>query len=94
MPTADKPAGLIIIHQVQPSYSQEALDAKLQGVVTVSLVTQEDGTPADLRVVKGLGKGLDEKALEAVRQWQFKPRFINGVFSPQDATLELDFRLK
>jgi TonB family protein len=93
-PAAPKPVGIEIVHQVQPSYSQEALEANLQGAVLVSLVTQEDGTPTDLRVVEGLGKGLDEKALEALSQWRFKPVFSNGVFVPQQVTLQVDFKLK
>lgn len=83
-----------ILRQVQPEYSQEALDAKLEGGVTVSLVTQADGTPGNLHVIQGLGKGLDEKALDALSQWRFKPIFVNGSFYPSELTLRVYFTLK
>jgi TonB family protein len=83
-----------IVRRVQPTYSQEALEAQLQGAVLVSLTTQPDGSPSDLRVVEGLGKGLDEKAMEALAQWRFKPVFVNGIFLPQQVTLRVDFKLK
>lgn len=93
-PIAVREIPIEIVRRVQPSYSQEALDAKLQGAVLVSLTTQPDGSPADLRVVEGLGKGLDEKAMEALAQWRFKPVFVNGIFLPQQVTLRVDFKLK
>jgi len=93
-PPIPSPPGIEILNQVQPTYSQEARDAHLEGAVLVSLVTQENGKPTNLRIVEGLGKGLDESALEAVSQWRFKPLYLNGVFSPSEITLRIYFKLK
>ncbi len=54
-------------------FSDEAVKAKYQGTVFLSLIVTADGRPTDIRVASGLGMGLDEKALEAVRKWRFKP---------------------
>jgi periplasmic protein TonB len=54
-------------------FSDEAVKAKFQGTVFLSLIVTPDGRPTDIRVASGLGMGLDEKALEAVRKWRFKP---------------------
>jgi TonB family protein len=83
-----------ILHQVQPYYSQEAMDAKLEGVVVISLITREDGTVGDLQVIQGLGKGLDEKALGAAGQWRFKPFYVNGQFSRSQVMLRFYFMLR
>lgn len=50
-----------VIHRVDPEYTEEALDAKLQGTVALSMVVGIDATPGEIKVVRGLGKGLDEK---------------------------------
>jgi protein TonB len=54
-------------------FSDEAVKAKFQGTVFLSLIVTPDGRPTDIHVASGLGMGLDEKALEAVRKWRFKP---------------------
>ena len=63
----------VLIRQVEPEYSQQARLAKYSGTVQVYLLVDKNGHPPNLRVVKGVGMGLDEKAIEAVRQYQFKP---------------------
>jgi protein TonB len=82
-----------IIHKVEPQYSKEALDAKLQGEVRLSLVIGADGIPSDIKVVRGLGMGLDEKAVEALQQWRFKPATRHGEPVDQKMTLIMNFRL-
>jgi TonB family protein len=62
----------------EPQYSPEALAAGLQGTVLVSLVVDEKGRPQDIKVVRGLSLGLDEKAIQAVGTWQFKPGYRAG----------------
>jgi periplasmic protein TonB len=56
-----------------PQFSDEAVKAKYQGTVTLVAIITPDGRATDIHVVKGLGLGLDEKAIEAVRQWRFRP---------------------
>ncbi len=61
------------IETIQPDYSDEARLAGLEGTVQVSVTVAEDGTPGNPEIVRSLGLGLDEKALEAVKQWHFTP---------------------
>ncbi len=92
LPAAQIPLDMEIV--IHPSPSSDGLDAKIRKTVMVSLVTREDGTPADLQVVNGQGTALEEKALEEVSQRRFKPVFMNGVFAPQRVIMQVDFRLK
>ncbi|HWF39759.1 MAG TPA: energy transducer TonB [Candidatus Acidoferrales bacterium] len=57
----------------QPQFSDEAVKAKYQGTVLLVAIITADGRATDIRVAKGLGLGLDEKAVEAVRTWRFRP---------------------
>ena len=57
----------------QPQFSDEAVKAKYQGTVLLVAVITADGRATEIRVAKGLGLGLDEKAVEAVRTWRFRP---------------------
>jgi TonB family protein len=82
-----------VILKVDPSYSTEALEAGLQGTVILSLVVQTDGVATDLRVVRSLGRGLDEKAIEAVQKWRFRPGAKSGQSVPVFVTVEVNFRL-
>jgi periplasmic protein TonB len=67
-----------VLFQPEPEFSEEARKAKLSGSVEVYLWVDEHGNPAHVRVVRGIGMGLDEKAAEAVRQYKFKPAMANG----------------
>jgi protein TonB len=83
-----------VIHSVVPEYTQEAKDAKLQGMVVLSAVIGIDGVPSDIKVVQGLGKGLDEKAVECVQKWRFKPGLnYFGEPSPTEIRMNVMFRL-
>jgi TonB family protein len=77
----------------EPDFSEEARKAKYQGTVTLAAVIGPDGKPHNLRVVRSLGMGLDEKALEKVRTWLFEPGKRNGQPVSVAMTLEVDFRL-
>ncbi|HEY2041003.1 MAG TPA: energy transducer TonB, partial [Edaphobacter sp.] len=63
---------------VDPEFSEEARKAKASGDVTVYLWVDEHGNPTHIRVLRGMGMGLDEKAVEAVKQYRFKPAMENG----------------
>ena len=62
-----------ILDLVPPEYTDEAVDAGVEGSVELELRVREDGTAHGIKVVRGLGMGLDERAVEAVRQWRFDP---------------------
>jgi len=66
------------LNHPNPQYADEALRAGLQGKCILSLVVSSDGRPENVRVSRGLGMGLDEKALAAVRTWTFEPARKNG----------------
>ncbi|HEY0703776.1 MAG TPA: energy transducer TonB [Candidatus Acidoferrales bacterium] len=75
-------------------YSDEAIKAKYQGMVLLSVVVTPDGKATDIHVVKGLGLGLDEKAIEAVRTWHFRAAMgPNQKPAPVRLTVEVVFRL-
>lgn len=82
-----------LIYKVEPEYSEEARKAKYQGTVVLYVVVDEKGMPRDLKVIRALGLGLDEKAVEAVQQWRFRPGYLNGKPVPVAATIEVNFRL-
>ena len=68
----------ILLTRSEPSYTEEALIARLQGTVRLSAVIDEEGTPHDIHVLRPLGLGLDEKAVEAVSGWRFKAAIRDG----------------
>lgn len=86
--TAPKP-----IYSPAPNYSEEARKAKLQGTVMLSLVVDAHGNPTNIRVVRSLGMGLDENAIEQTRMWRFIPGTRNGLPVPVRVVLEVTFRL-
>jgi len=68
----------VVISQVEPEFSEEARRAKYPGDVIVSLIVDANGMPQNVHVLHGVGMGLDEKAVEAVKQYRFKPARENG----------------
>ncbi len=83
----------VIVYRVEPEYSEEARKAKFQGTVVLSIVIDERGVPTNFKVVRPLGLGLDEKAIEAVQKWRFKPGQKDGRPVAVMATIEVNFRL-
>jgi len=77
----------------EPDFSEEARKAKYQGTVTLSAIIGPDGKPRNIHVVRALGMGLDEKAVQKVRTWLFEPGKKNGQPVAVAMTLEVDFRL-
>lgn len=82
-----------VLAKVEPEYSEEARKAKFQGTVMLYIEVDENGKPKNLRVVRALGLGLDEKAIEAVSRWKFRPGFKDGKAVTVAATVEVNFRL-
>jgi protein TonB len=83
----------IIIHKVEPEYSEEARKARWQGVVQLSVIVDETGHPRDIKVAQSLGLGLDQKAIEAVEKWLFKPGTKDGKPVAVFATIQVSFHL-
>ena len=83
-----------IIKKVDPQYSEEARKARYQGTVILEAIVQKDGSVQIVRVVRSLGFGLDEKAIEALRQWKFSPAKQNGVAVPVALNIEVNFNLR
>jgi TonB family protein len=84
----------VLIHSVEAEFSDEARRAKYQGVCLVSIIVDRNGVPQNPRVVRPLGMGLDEKALEAIKQYRFKPAMKDGKTPvPVMINVEIDFRL-
>lgn len=83
----------LLIHRVDPEYSEEARKAKHQGTVELYIEVEPDGKAHKIIVRRGLGLGLDEKAIEAVRQWRFKPAYKDGHPVTVGALVTVHFRL-
>jgi len=81
------------IYAPEPEYSEEARKVKHMGTVVLQLVVGSDGNPRDIRVVRTLGLGLDEKAIEAVRRWRFEPAKKDGKPVAALVSVEVDFHL-
>jgi protein TonB len=82
------------IYCPQAQFSDEAVKAKYQGTVLLVAIVTAEGRATEIHVVKGLGLGLDEKAIEAVRTWRFKPALgPNGKPAPVRQTIEVTFHL-
>jgi TonB family protein len=83
-----------VLHSVEAEFSDEARRAKYQGVCLISLIVDTQGNPQNIRIARALGMGLDEKAIEAIRQYKFKPAMKDGKTPvPVMITIEVDFRL-
>jgi protein TonB len=82
-----------ILYKVEPEYSEEARKAKFQGTVLLFVVVDEKGNPRDIKILRPLGLGLDQKAVEAVEKWKFSPGNKDGKPVPVQAQIEVNFRL-
>ena len=82
-----------LLWKTEPEYSEEARKARHQGSVMLALEIDQDGKPRNIRVVRSLGLGLDERAVEAVSQWRFKPGLLNGRPVNSPVSVEVSFRL-
>jgi TonB family protein len=83
-----------LIQKIEPMWTEEARQAGISGMVLVSLTVDPEGMPQDLVVTRKLGSGLDEMALEAVRQWRFRPGLKDGEgVAVRDVTVAVDFRM-
>jgi TonB family protein len=83
----------VLLRKVEPAYSEEARKAKYQGNALLLVDVDTSGNATNTRMVRSLGLGLDEKAIEAVSSWKFRPAMKNGSAIPITVQVEVDFRL-
>ncbi len=84
-----------ILVQTIPSYTDEAIKAKVQGVVLLQAIIRKNGRVDSPVVLRGLGYGLEEKAIkEIVANWRFRPAMLNGRAVDLQATIEVTFNLR
>jgi len=77
-----------VISRVEPQYSDLARKGRIEGTVVLEAIVKKDGSVDILRVVRGLGFGLDENAVKALKQWRFRPGMKNG--DPVDVSLNIE----
>jgi TonB family protein len=86
-------AAPVVIYSVEPEFTEEARRANFQGSVSIKLVVDSQGNPQDVQLIRHLGMGLDEKAIEAVRQYKFKPAMYQGHPVSVQIIIDIDFHL-
>jgi TonB family protein len=84
----------VVVKQVKPRYTDEAMKAKIQGTVLLECVVDVDGTVGEIKVTRALDPGLDEAAITALRQWQFEPGKKDGQPVRVRVETEMTFSLK
>jgi len=83
----------VVLHSVEPEFSDDARRANFQGSVSIKLIVDSQGNPQDVRLASHLGMGLDEKAVEAVRQYRFRPAMFQGHAVSVQIVIDVDFHL-
>lgn len=81
-----------LLREVKPDYTEDARRRNLEGDVLLEIVVRRDGTVGDVKLVKALGAGLDQRAVQAVRQWRFAPARRLG--TPVDVIVEVSVEFK
>lgn len=83
----------VLVYKVEPEFSEDARKARVQGVVVLVVTIDEQGRVGRVQVRASLGLGLDEKAIEAVKKWRFRPATRNGRAVSAPAIIEVSFHL-
>jgi TonB family protein len=83
-----------LLREVKPDYTEDARRRGVNGDVELEIVVRSDGSVGDIRLLRGLGYGLDQRAIDAVRQWRFSPARRLG--APVDVLVEVavEFKLR
>jgi len=83
----------VVLFKLEPEYTEDARRARIQGTVILRIEVDTDGQARNISVRQSLGLGLDERAIDAVRQWKFRPGRQNGRPVVTVALVEVNFRL-
>jgi TonB family protein len=85
-----------VIRQVDPVYTPDAAERRIEGEVWVELTVMPDGSPADVHVIRSLDSryGLDQQAIKAAQQWRFRPGTRNGKPVPVIVSIAIDFSIR
>lgn len=83
----------VVIHKVEPEFSEEARKAHYSGSVLIRVDVDAMGNPRNIRIIRSVGMGLDDRAVEAVSKWRFKPGTKDGKPVAVQATIDVSFRL-
>ncbi len=83
-----------LLREVKADYTEDARKRGLSGEVLLEIVVRSDGSVGDVKLLQGLGSGLDDRAIQAVRQWRFAPAQKQG--TPVDVLVEVavEFKLR
>ena len=82
-----------VVHSAEPEFTEDARRANFQGNVSIRLIVDSQGNPQDISLLSHLGMGLDEKAIEAVRQYKFRPAMFQGHPVPVQIVIDVAFHL-
>jgi TonB family protein len=82
-----------LVYKVEPEFSEEARKAKYQGVVVLTIEVDPSGAVRNVRVRRSVGLGLDEKAVDAVSHWRFRPATLDGKPVTTEAVVQVNFQL-
>lgn len=91
VPPAEKPQ---LVHKIDPVYPVIMAAARASGIVIIDAVTDSDGRVAGMTVLRATNKLFEEAALDAVRQWRYKPYFLNGRPHPVVFTVTVEFKIR
>jgi TonB family protein len=83
-----------VVSKVEPNYTDDARNAKIEGPVVLTLIVDTQGQAEKIRVTKSLDKGLDQQAIAAIEKWHFAPGIKDGKPVRVAATIEVNFRLR
>jgi periplasmic protein TonB len=83
-----------MVYAVDAEFTEKAKRAKHEGISIVSCIVDTNGMPTHVHTIHKLGMGLDEKAVEAVRQFRFKPAMLNGKPVAVSITIRVNFKIR
>ncbi|MFC6644415.1 energy transducer TonB [Granulicella cerasi] len=83
----------VLTYQVDPEFSEEARKAKFSGNVLVGLIVDENGHPENVHVLRDVGMGLGQKAVDAVKQYKFKAAMKDGKPVKVQMAVEVNFQI-
>jgi TonB family protein len=89
-----RPTPPIVLSQPLPPYTDEARRARVEGMVAIQCIVRKEGTVDSFKIIKGLGYGLDESAINTIAtKWRFKPAILNGVAVDMQANIVVSFKI-